>query len=507
MNSLLDDVNALLKLKKGDIGRLEHIKKTLESRNILYISDTKYLQELTKEYLEDHTGKILRKEISYDFPEKANRIREETTFESKPSFENVKKSEPEKIETSENSFCGNCGSSIKDENFCPKCGYALRSDKHETDKVETTIKKEESEKKEVRENKGMGIGKKLLIGLGVIFVVIIVGGIAIAGSFVVTLDNNERGTLSNNFQNSQIITIGESKNLGNVLVNIDKIEFHEKYAKIFLSVENLGSDEAHLYETSTYVIQGKTQFKAKIPKPLGASGDWIDGYNMPPQTIREGIIFLESWNPNEPYELILDGSYIKQDAFGGLIKDMQFVFNFEPKVSVSKCGAGTVFDEVTNTCVLEFSTNSVYSTSDLRLELPSSSEVGSEWELKGITEISEGLSEPAIHQKSQKYVWYDKGKWSNSVSYTIFPSEIDAKNYVDVDVNKIKEKGGFDEINVLKPNSCFGWEKVESENRISNIRCFESNLMIVISSTSNSSHRDTIEQALSFQKIVLDKVE
>jgi len=51
------------------------------------------------------------------------------------------------------------------------------------------------------------------------------------------------------------------------------LNYNEKYAKIFLSVENLGRDEAHLYETSTYVVQGKTQFKAKISKPLGASGD------------------------------------------------------------------------------------------------------------------------------------------------------------------------------------------------------------------------------------------
>ena len=49
MNSLLDDANALLKLKLGDLGRLEHIKKTLEEGYMLYISDSKYLQELTKE--------------------------------------------------------------------------------------------------------------------------------------------------------------------------------------------------------------------------------------------------------------------------------------------------------------------------------------------------------------------------------------------------------------------------------------------------------------------------
>jgi len=34
VNSQLDDVNELLKLKQGDLVRLAHIKKTLESRNV-----------------------------------------------------------------------------------------------------------------------------------------------------------------------------------------------------------------------------------------------------------------------------------------------------------------------------------------------------------------------------------------------------------------------------------------------------------------------------------------
>jgi len=76
VNSLLDDVNALLKLKQGDFGQLEHIKATLESRNVLYISDTKYLRELTREYLEDHKGQRLERFNSYDYPEYTNRLKE-----------------------------------------------------------------------------------------------------------------------------------------------------------------------------------------------------------------------------------------------------------------------------------------------------------------------------------------------------------------------------------------------------------------------------------------------
>ena len=143
MNSQLDDVNELLKLKQGDLVRLAHIKKTLESRNVLYISDSKYLRELTKAYLEDHTGERFAKYNSYDYPEYSNRLKETSNFEpklepenkkeSENSHENVKDKESKVIkseikESEKNSFCGNCGNEINDENFCPKCGSSLHSD-------------------------------------------------------------------------------------------------------------------------------------------------------------------------------------------------------------------------------------------------------------------------------------------------------------------------------------------------------------------------------------------
>ena len=340
MNSLLDDVNALLKLKQGDLGRLEHIKKTLEAKQVLYISDSKYLKELTREYLKPDTDKIFKKSNPYDYPEYTNRMKNTESSENQnPSssndetqVENIDDTQAEEAEHIENVFCWKCGTKNPEfAEFCNYCGSLIRN-------VQTKSEnKSVKEIPKIKKKKGKKISKKILIGLGVLVVIFIIGGI---------------GGSSSTDTSSQIITVGESKTLGNVLVDIDKIEFHGKYAKIFLSVENLGSDEAYLYETDTYVIQEKTQFKTKIPKPLGASGNWIDGYDMPPKTIREGIIFVEVWNPDEPYELVLEGSYIRQDAFGGLIKDMQFVFDFEPKESVSKCGAGTVFDEETNSCIV-----------------------------------------------------------------------------------------------------------------------------------------------------------
>jgi len=166
VNSLLDDVNALLKLKQGDLGRLEHIKATLESRNVLYISDTKYLRELTREYLEDHKGQRLERFNSYDYPEYINRVKDtpspkpnEIVEENKEAeqmaknlkeagdiSEDVKKTIPEILESNKNYFCGNCGNTIKNENFCRKCGSSLyiveEEEKQYDDRFRQTVPQE-----------------------------------------------------------------------------------------------------------------------------------------------------------------------------------------------------------------------------------------------------------------------------------------------------------------------------------------------------------------------------
>ena len=186
MNSQLDDVNELLKLKQGDLVRLAHIKKTLESRNVLYISDSKYLRELTKAYLEDHTGERFAKYNSYDYPEYSNRLKETSNFEPKVEPENKKESkysyekikneeskvvEPKIKESKKNSFCGNCGNEINDENFCPKCGSSLHSDESPSKMLkEKNVKN--NFKKEKKSN------KKLTVII-ILSIIIIVSAVAI----------------------------------------------------------------------------------------------------------------------------------------------------------------------------------------------------------------------------------------------------------------------------------------------------------------------------------------
>lgn len=48
---IVEDVNALLKLKKGDPSRLNHIKDLCEANEIVSLSDRKYIERLVSQYL------------------------------------------------------------------------------------------------------------------------------------------------------------------------------------------------------------------------------------------------------------------------------------------------------------------------------------------------------------------------------------------------------------------------------------------------------------------------
>ena len=138
MTTRLDDVNELLKLKKGDQGRLEHIKKALEAGTILFVSDSKYLKTLTEQYLINDTEKQVIKH-NYELPAHTTKPKDIPTPKIEHLSENVNESNPKKTETDKITFCAKCGNSIKNENFCPKCGYSLNSnDSEKIDSVSHT---------------------------------------------------------------------------------------------------------------------------------------------------------------------------------------------------------------------------------------------------------------------------------------------------------------------------------------------------------------------------------
>lgn len=58
---ILEDVNQLLKLKKGDFTRLNHIKELCEANEIISLSDRKYIDRLSSQYLHKNENKEPKK--------------------------------------------------------------------------------------------------------------------------------------------------------------------------------------------------------------------------------------------------------------------------------------------------------------------------------------------------------------------------------------------------------------------------------------------------------------
>jgi hypothetical protein len=106
---IVEDVNELLKLKKGDSNRLNSIKNACESNEIISISDRKYIERLSSQYLRPAAQKISKtqdkpkfipidepkdltteKNIDYE-PNQISEIGKPQIYEKPLIFENSKK--------------------------------------------------------------------------------------------------------------------------------------------------------------------------------------------------------------------------------------------------------------------------------------------------------------------------------------------------------------------------------------------------------------------------------
>jgi hypothetical protein len=91
MTSLLDDANRMLESGYGDAPRLKHIKETLEANKMLYVSDRKYLNKLTKDHPEQSEVKVStygsEKPASYSSDDDMNldELEEQIRVDSEPS--------------------------------------------------------------------------------------------------------------------------------------------------------------------------------------------------------------------------------------------------------------------------------------------------------------------------------------------------------------------------------------------------------------------------------------
>jgi len=122
---------------------------------------------------------------------------------------------------------------------------------------------------------------------------------------------------------SNVLQIGVTDSRGPMMVTVDKIEFSSNKAKIFLTVENTGNKDVHFYEGQSYVRQGNKQFQYKY------CSNTIDGYDIPPGIIRDGVICTDVWDTNKEAELVLYGMYWKGGTFGDWI-DANLSFYLKP---------------------------------------------------------------------------------------------------------------------------------------------------------------------------------
>ena len=248
-------------------------------------------------------------------------------------------------------FCDNCGHVLKPTaKFCGECGTQIV-----TSDVGTTpspnygtadeIQNKRQNQSDLPEyNKGMFATAKpagriwyllpLLFGLfgGIIAWaiiknrnpkrarnILILGIIPFAFYFgLFMLDSGFGGAGSN------VLQIGVTDSRGPMMVTVDKIEFSSNKAKIFLTVENTGNKDVHFYEGQSYVRQGNKQFQYKY------CSNTIDGYDIPPGIIRDGVICTDVWDTNKEAELVLYGMYWKGGTFGDW-RDANLSFYLEPE--------------------------------------------------------------------------------------------------------------------------------------------------------------------------------
>ena len=180
MQSLLDQVNILIKMKVGDPYRLEHIKLMLKQKRTVYGSDRAYLDKLIHEYIEQvKTQKKLAK------------IRGENPFEEDSeniiSDENI--DEDDVIEM-QYIYCWKCGKSIPvNSKFCLECGSDVKNPEVKEDVDKSPDK---SPDKIIEKKSNNGNTKNIIIIIGVLGILAIIGGaVAMNGGFDKTVTSVE----------------------------------------------------------------------------------------------------------------------------------------------------------------------------------------------------------------------------------------------------------------------------------------------------------------------------
>ena len=182
MQSLLDQVNILIKMKVGDPYRLEHIKLMLKQKRTVYGSDRAYLDHLIHDYIEQvKTQKKLAKIRGEDPYEE-----DSETMVSEEDIED----EDDVVEM-EHIYCWKCGKSIPvNSKFCLDCGSDIKNPEEKEDPVEKIPDKIPDEVIEKKSNNGNK--KNILIVIGVLAILAVLGGaVVLSNGFDKTVSSND----------------------------------------------------------------------------------------------------------------------------------------------------------------------------------------------------------------------------------------------------------------------------------------------------------------------------
>ena len=171
MQSLLDQVNILIKMKVGDPYRLEHIKLMLKQKRTVYGSDRAYLDHLIHDYIEQVKTQ-----------KKLSKIRGEDPFEEDSeimvSEEGIDEDDEDDVVEMEHIYCWKCGKSIPvNSKFCLDCGSDVKNPEVKEDPIEKIPEKIPDEVIEKKSNNGNR--KNILIVIGVLSILAVIGGIVV----------------------------------------------------------------------------------------------------------------------------------------------------------------------------------------------------------------------------------------------------------------------------------------------------------------------------------------
>ena len=165
MQSLLDQVNILIKMKVGDPYRLEHIKLMLKQKRTVYGSDRAYLDHLIHDYIEQVKTQ-----------KKLSKIRGEDPYEDDSENTPLEESiDEDNIIEMQHIYCWKCGKSIPvNSKFCLDCGSDIKNPEVKEDDSDKTPDKTPDRTIEKKSNNSNG--KNIAIVVGVLAILAVIGG-------------------------------------------------------------------------------------------------------------------------------------------------------------------------------------------------------------------------------------------------------------------------------------------------------------------------------------------